>query len=116
MAPADQVLDDIVAIFPSFRRYWKENEYDQRDENGSHNACGVFVLLTWLVFERWKGFSDRQWQRLGGLAKKYFDMGEPTRGILGACLIESLEEREFSPKVLRYFDREMLRHFSFPGA
>jgi len=50
------------------------------------------------------------------LAKKYFDMGEPIRGIVGACLIEPLEGKPFFGKVLRYFDREMLRHFTVSGA
>ena len=73
------------------------------------------MLLTWLIYERFKRFSDRQWRRLGTLAKKYFDMGEPTRGIVGACLIEPLEGKPFFGKVLRYWDRGMLRHFSCLG-
>jgi hypothetical protein len=116
MTPADDVLNDCIAVFPSFRDYWAENGWYFQDENGKCNACGVFLLLTWLIFERFKRVSDRQWQRLGRLAKKHFDLGEPTQGMLGACLIEHLEGREFSAKVLRYFDRDMLRHYHFSGA
>src|SRR5262245_15196322 len=116
MLRAEGVLNDCTAVFPSFRDYWTENGWYFEDEKGNFNACGVFLLLTWLIYERFKRISDRQWQRLGLLAKKYFDLGEPTRGMLGACLIEPLEAREFSGKVLRYFDRDMLLHYQFSGA
>ena len=116
MAPFDEVLNDCVAVFPSFRAYWEENGPDFEDENGTSSACGVFLVLTWYVRKRFKRFSARQWRRFGLLAKKFFDQGEPMRGTLGACLIEHLEGREFSGKVLRYFDRDMLLHYQFSGA
>jgi hypothetical protein len=116
MAPPEQVLNDCIAVFPSFRNYGKENGWYFRDDSGSYEACGVFLLLTWLIDERFKPFSARQWSRFGLLAKKYYDLGEPTQGMLGACLIEHLAGREFSGEVLRHFDREMLRHYHFSGA
>jgi hypothetical protein len=116
MPPFEQVLNDSIAVFPSFRGYWEENGQDFQDESGAYTACAVFLVLTWFVFERSKRFSTRQWRRFGLLAKKYFDLGEPTQGILGACLIEHLEGREFSGEVLRHFDRELLQHYCFHGA
>lgn len=116
MPPADDVLKDCIAVFPSFRAYWAENGSYFHDERGDFNACGVFLLLTWLIFERHKRVSNRQWQRLGRLAKKYFDLGEPSQGMLGACLIEHLDGRAFSRTVLRYFDRDLLRHYGFSGS
>ena len=109
---AHQVLDDCVAVFPSFRRYWAESGWYFHDKSGSYNACGVLLLLTWLLYERFNRVSDRQWHRLGALAKKYFDMGEPTRGVVGACLIEPLEKKPYLRKMLRHWEREMLRHFT----
>ena len=116
MPQAEDVLNDCIAVFPSFRNYWAKDGCYFQDDNANFNACGVFLLLTWLINERCKRISDRQWQRLGLLAKKYFDLGEPSQGMLGACLIEHLEAREFSGKVLRYFDRDLLLHYQFRGA
>src|SRR5271167_3708208 len=116
MVPPEEVVNDCIAVFPSFRCYWEENGREFQDGSGAHNRCGVFLVLTWFVFERSKRFSPRQWRRFGFLAKKYFDLGEPTQGILGACLIEHLCCRDFSRKVLNHFDRELLQHYSFHGA
>jgi hypothetical protein len=114
--PAEQVLEDCVTIFPSFRAYWEENGWYFQDESGAYEACGVLLLLTWLIYERLPRVSERQWRRLGALAKQYFDRGEPARGLLGACLLEPLDGPPYVDRVLRYFDRDLLRYYHFSGA
>src|SRR5215210_1928470 len=99
------------AVFPSFRAYRAEHAWYFADDDGAVAACGVLILLAWLVQERVHRVTDRQWRRLGELAREYFDRGEPTRGMLGACLLEPPDGPPYTEHLLRHFDPEVLRYF-----
>jgi hypothetical protein len=104
------------AVFPSFRAYRAEHAWYFADDDGMVTACGILILLAWLVQERFHRMSDRQWRRLEALAREYFGRGEPSRGMLGACLLEPLDGPPYTEHLLRHFDPEVLRHFHMGGA
>lgn len=115
-ALADEVERDCVAVFPSFRAYRSEHGWYFEDDAGGLSAGGLFLLLGWMLQEQADRVTDDQWRRLGGMARAYYDRGEPVRGLAGSCLLGPLEGPPCGGHVLRHFDPEMLRYYHFEGA
>jgi hypothetical protein len=113
--PAAIVERDCVAVFPSFRAYRAERGWYSADDDGAVAPGALLILLAWLVQERLPRVSDRQWRRLGALARVYYDRGEPVRGMLGACPLEPLDGPPYTAHLLRHFDREVLRYYRMSG-
>lgn len=103
-------------VFRSFAAYRMEHGWYFEDDAGGLQAGGVFLLPGWMPQERADRVTADQWRRPGGVARSFFDQGEPVRGLLGSCLLGPLGGPPCGRHVLRHFDREMRRHYHFEGA
>ena len=108
----EEAFADALIVYPSFRAYWAKHGPDFYDEEGGYNAGGVFLILARLTHERAGLASARQWQRLGAVVQKFFDRGEPTRGLVGSCLLDPVgaaTHRQVRASVLRPGDSFLFR-------
>jgi hypothetical protein len=112
--PAD-TLSDCVRLFPAFGPYWKSEDNTFRDDDGSFTVCGVYLLLSWFVRERWQSFTEADWRAFAELASDHAKKVQNPDGDIGACPIEQLEGEAYSHLVAQYFERDLLKRYQFAG-
>ena len=112
MLSPDDVLSECIHAVPAFRTFW-DGEDSFRSEDGSFTECGVYLTFTWFLRAHWRSVTDSEWRALGALATDHNRRAHDPPGTIGGCLIEGLEDEEFSPLVAKYFDAELLSTYSF---
>src|SRR5262245_41816117 len=96
MDQAKNILGDFERLFPEFAAYWRSQDNLFLEEDGSFRPCGVFSRAAEYIWEPSRQLTEKDWNGLAELVRKYFDAGEELRGVLGACLVEDLQFEECS--------------------
>ena len=112
MLTPDDTLSDCISAIPAFGPYWADEDVF-RSEDGSFTACGVYLTLAWFLREHWQSLNDSEWRAIASLALDHNARADNPSATVGASLIEGLAGEEFSPLVVRYFDKRLLSRYGF---
>ena len=106
---AQELLDQLVEILPSFGDAWRSAENLFRADDGSFTESGVFASCSHFVRENYEQLSAHQRSQLGGLVGQC--MGSPNGALSEAaatCFLENLSTERFSNDLERHLTGEAL--------
>jgi hypothetical protein len=85
---ADDILKELIAIFPDFAAYWETENYF-REDDGSFNAHGAFAHFTGYFREQHSTMSKEQLQALGTLITQC-DGDDASENAAYTCFLENI--------------------------
>jgi hypothetical protein len=102
MSP-DELLAQLIGLFPEFGEYWEGPDNDARDEDGAFTAHGVFGELSAWFSERYESLPP---ERIQGLAWVLLEcMADPDSELddaAGSSFLENVAAERFHRDFERY--------------
>jgi hypothetical protein len=109
---AQQLLDQLLEILPSFGNRWRSADNVFREDDGSFTECGAFAACSHFVRENYERLSANQRSQLGALVGQC--MSSPNAALSNAaatCFLENLSEERFSSDLEGHLADEALEFY-----
>ena len=91
----------LCALFAEFEEYWRSDENHYVHSDGYFTTCGVMARLSKLIEDRAASFPESTLSNWGKLVSEC--MADPDfANTIGTCLLENLQDKPYSPTLLRY--------------
>jgi hypothetical protein len=110
---AQDILNRLVSLFPSFAPVWDNPGNCFRDDDGSFTPCGAFAEFGHYLRDRYEELSEPQLSELGRFVTECVASTDTVlRDAAATCFLENVVGERFSADFRRHLSGEALRFYS----
>jgi hypothetical protein len=99
----EELLGQLVGLFPEFAAHWEAPDNFNREDDGSFTLCGAFAEFSDYFRDGYEDFPAERLQALGWLLAEY--MAEPDSDlteITATCFLENVAAERFHADFERF--------------
>ena len=90
----EQLMQELLALFPDFSQTWASESYSWTDEKGRFTSCGVFAPFSHYVADDLRGSRRLDLEKVFKFAEQLMsDQDEEVSTAVATCFLENLMNR-----------------------